>query len=109
MSASPSFSQCVINASGGAISVANPLASHISVQVSGTWTGTLNFNMSIDGQNWSNTLGLVPTSGGSAVLSTTANGMWTATGGGFPTGVTFIQVEAASWTSGSATVTVSFN
>lgn len=45
-------------------------------QVAGTWTGTLDFEYTIDDTTW-NALSVTPDSGGPAVSSTTANGNWT--------------------------------
>ena len=45
-------------------------------QVMGTWTGTLDFEYTIDDLTW-NALSVTPDSGGPAVSSTTANGNWT--------------------------------
>lgn len=47
------------------------------VSITGTWTGTITFQVSIDGSQFTNaTGGAVPFGGGTAVNSTTANGQW---------------------------------
>lgn len=49
----------------------------VTVSVAGIWTGTLDFEFTLDDANWF-PLSMTPVGGGSAVSSTAANGEWTA-------------------------------
>lgn len=53
----------------------------VGIQVTGTWTGTLGFDASINGTNFED-MQVVPTGGTSAVTTTTINGIWYALAGG---------------------------
>src|SRR5882724_7244472 len=50
-----------------------------AIQVSGTFTGTISFECSIDGTNWT-ALSVTPVGGGAAVTSATAVGTWSFSG-----------------------------
>lgn len=73
----------------------------IGVQVSGTWTGTLQFQVSGDGTNYQ-TVTLYPTNSTTGVTSTNANGQWS----GQATGATHFQVCATAAMTGTAVVTL---
>lgn len=74
----------------------------VTVQIAGTWSGTISFQQSNDGISWFSVAALAaPGSGGVQVTSTTTNGMW------------FMVVQAkyfralfTSYSSGTAVVTV---
>lgn len=74
-----------------------------SIQVTGTWSGTLTFQWSQDeGSTWSN-LTVYPapfTTTSTGVTSTTANGNWVVNTSGFTT----LRVVMSSYTSGTAAV-----
>ena len=96
--------------SGGAVQKGKAGATSVGLQIQGTWSGTLAFQFSLDGQNWvalatANVLVPYP-AGGPGVPSTTANGLWTAP---FPAGMVFFQVVASSWTSGTANIVLSLH
>lgn len=76
-----------------------------SVMVTGTWVGTLSFEVSTDGgSNWSAQT-LDGYHGGATGSSTTANGAWMLeTVSEVPSRI--FRVRASAWTSGSATVDV---
>jgi hypothetical protein len=72
-----------------------------SLKISGTWVGTLEFEVSNDGVNWS-AQSMTARSGGAVTgSSTTGNGTW-----GWGTGASgrTFRVRASAWTSGSATI-----
>lgn len=75
--------------------------SAVAVQVTGTWVGTLEFQGSVDGTNYT-TLRGYPVGGGSYASEASANGAWTA----LTSGLLHFRVRATSWSSGSATVTL---
>lgn len=100
--------QGTITANGKAVVIGRASATAVGVQISGTWVGTITFQASIDGVNWTTfgttTDGLLPFPAGTpGVNSTTANGTWTMTGF---SGLVFFQAVATAWTSGTATVTL---
>lgn len=72
----------------------------IGLQITGTWSGTITFRATVDGSNYV-TLAVVPSSGGAAVTTTTANGAWTAAIAGFTT----VRVVFTAYASGTATIT----
>jgi hypothetical protein len=65
------------------VAVSTAGTSALMVQITGTWTGTVVFEVSLDGTTWQSTL-LFPVfpDGTPAVSSTTANGNWTLPVGG---------------------------
>ena len=77
-----------------------PIVGH-SVQVTGTWTGTLTFQASVDGSTYVSLLGSNVASGASA-SSTTANGVFSFTNGGYRS----VRVTATAAMTGTAVVTI---
>ncbi|MBY0392673.1 MAG: hypothetical protein K2Q27_05345, partial [Novosphingobium sp.] len=76
----------------------------VTVQISGTWSGTLSFQQSNDAVTWT-TVGalLAPGSGGVQVTSTTSNGLWF-----MVVQARYFRVAPTSWSSGTANVLVRF-
>jgi len=73
-----------------------------SVRVTGTWSGTLQFENSTDnGANWS-AVEMTGAHGGVTGTSATANGVWVSAG----IANTIFRVRASAWTSGTAKVDV---
>lgn len=73
----------------------------VSIQITGTWTATLQFEGSLDGGTFV-ALSAVPTDSGTTVTSTTSNGVWRASAGG----LAHVRVRMSAYTSGTATVTM---
>lgn len=86
-----------ITALDGAVSMIGDGA--VVVHVTGTWVATLTFEASVDGTNWVVVQG-VPTTGMTAVTTTTANGAWQFAIGGFDE----FRVRASLFTSGTVAV-----
>ena len=94
----------VLDALDEAATVDIEAADHVVFQVTGTWVGTLTFEVSVNGTDWvpqackrsaetnSTTLVTSKTSNGIAALSTI--------------GVPWFRVRMSAYTSGSATVTI---
>lgn len=72
----------------------------LGIQISGTWSATLQFEGTVDGTNWVALEVRKPTDG-SRSSSTTANGLWVAQVAGFKA----VRVRASAYTSGTASVT----
>ena len=72
----------------------------VAIQVTGTFTGTLTFQGSVDGATWV-AIGAVPAAGGAEVSTTAATGLWMITR--VPP---FVRVQMTAFTSGSAVVAV---
>jgi hypothetical protein len=53
----------------------------VAIQLSGTWTATVGFDGTVDGTNWVD-LQVVPTASTTAVLTSSANGIWYVNVGG---------------------------
>lgn len=90
-----------ITAADGAITLSNMAEwSSVWVQITGTWTGTLQFEGTVDGTTYFSLNGVVPTTAVVAT-STTANGNWQVNVGGLRN----FRVRASAVASGTATVT----
>lgn len=69
----------------------------LTLEVTGTWVGTVTFEGTIDDSSWF-TVALTPTTAGTPVTSTTANGAWK-----LPYDVALSQLRArVTWTSGTS-------
>jgi hypothetical protein len=71
------------------------------VQVTGTWTGTLTFEGTVDGTNYV-AMAATPGVGGSTVSTTTANGLWRCN----IAGLQAVQVRGSAAMTGTAVVTL---
>lgn len=73
----------------------------VGVQVTGTWTGTLQFEVTIDGTNF---VGIIATNvtSGAENATTSANGIYKFD----VVGVLAARVRSTAWSSGTATVTI---
>lgn len=87
------------------LAVASPsTTASVSVQVTGTWVATLEFEGSLDGVNYRPLLA-IPSSGGAYTTYTTSNDIWQVHTSGAP----HVRVRASSYTSGTAVVLLSAN
>jgi hypothetical protein len=74
----------------------------INFQTTGTWNGTISFQVSNDNTNW-NALSLMGSAIGTSFnSSTTSNGSWFGSLGGF----NFVRVRTTAFTAGSGTATI---
>lgn len=89
-----------ISALGQYVTVARDNSRAVGLQLTGTWTGTIQFFCLID-QGWI-ACPLIPIGGGTPVTQVTGNGTWI--GSFAPVGSAFM-VKASAWTSGTMTVT----
>ncbi len=71
----------------------------IGIQITGTWSGTITFQTSVDNTNYVSLL-VLPTTSTTAVTTTTANGVWTTN----VAGLTTVRVVFTTWASGTAVV-----
>lgn len=81
-------------------------AGAVAVQLAGTFTGTLQFEASVDGGTFV-ALSMIPSSSASGeaaadVTSATAAGAWSGSCGGYR----IFRVRASDWTSGTARVAI---
>ena len=74
----------------------------ICLQITGTWAGTITFQVSVDGTNWV-TKQLISSSG-SAASTTTGNSVWSG-----DLGARYFRVLMSAYTSGTATVVIEYN
>ncbi len=74
---------------------------NISVQITGTWVGTVQFEGTVDGTNYVN-LNAKPVPSGISVTSATANGVWQIDA----VGMKLFQVRCSTYTSGTIVVTI---
>lgn len=85
---------------GSAVWISTRGAGNVGTQVSGTWSGILQFEVSIDGTNWVSTFAFPIDNANSGINLTTTNGTWRILGGG----VANVRVRASSLTSGTPNV-----
>ena len=98
-SSAQQFSSGNLTATGDVLTAFVPAnAPSVTVQVSGTWTGTLTFTGSVDGVTFG-TLSATNQSGFAAATTTTSNGMF-----GLPS-VVVVRVTATTLSSGTAAIT----
>jgi hypothetical protein len=80
---------------------AQPSASDVGIQITGTWTGQIDFQVTVDGTNWIASRARTE-AGDDAVNATAGNGIFT-----MPiAGCQQARVKATSWSSGTASVTI---
>lgn len=79
----------------------NPSQGGGTITLSGTWSGTVQFEASGDGTNWQS-LAVTPSSGGNTATSATGNGIWQANIAGF----IGVRVRCSSYSSGTIIVTI---
>lgn len=77
-------------------------AGAVGVQLTGTFTGTLQFEASINGSTFV-ALNMLPSNSTTAATSATAAGAWSGNCGGYR----IFRVRASAWTSGTASVALS--
>lgn len=75
--------------------------SGVSVQITGTWVGTLQFEATVDGTNWVAVNG-VGAGTANIATTTTVNGLFRNT----PAGCASFRVTSTAWTSGTAVVSI---
>lgn len=73
----------------------------VGIQLSGTWTGTVTFEATIQGSTWV-ALNLLPSNSGTAASTATANGAW----GDVMHGWSAVRARFSTASSGTATVTI---
>lgn len=73
----------------------------VAVQITGTWTGTLQFEATVDGSTWTAITGF-DLAGSAGVSSTTANGLWVVNSGGLAK----VRARASALASGTAVVSL---
>lgn len=93
-----------ITTNGQSVSVTlrgDPDVRNVAMQVTGTWTGTLTFQGSVDGSTFVSVLVTIASSGSTAT-STTSNGVFTLANSGFRV----VRVTATAAMTGTAVVTL---
>lgn len=85
----------------GCISLSVTGQGSVGIQVTGTWTGTITFEGSVDGLNFQ-AITAFPTNSTTGATTTTSNGVWSTS----VAGLTIIRVRMSSYTSGTAMVSM---
>lgn len=101
LSASTSSCQPSTNATACLFLLIDPKTNTVGVVVTGTYSGTLQFEGSVDGGTWA-AVSATPSNGGTAVSSTTSTGTWTVPAAGYSS----IRVRCSTYSSGVATVSL---
>ena len=73
----------------------------LGIQISGTWTGTITFEGTVDGTNWV-ALPVTPIAGGATVTTATGNGIWFVQNTGFAA----VRARSSTFTSGNPVVSI---
>lgn len=86
-----------------------PSPGELAVQITGTWTGTMTFEVTVDGANWAS-YELNPSTDMSGTTSslaatTTGNGVWIGPSSGF----SGFRVRFSTYSTGPAVVTVRYS
>ena len=97
---SPNITQ-TLSANGAKVILGVSDLDSVAVQVTGTFTATLEFEVSLDGRTFVS-LSMTPSSSTTTATNTTTTGVWMAD---IP-GVVNFQVRVSSYTSGGAVVTI---
>lgn len=72
-----------------------------AVQITGTWAGTITFEASVDGTNFA-AVNLTPAASATPASTTTANGLWAGSVGGFRS----LRARFSTKTSGTPVITI---
>lgn len=72
-----------------------------AIQITGTWTATQTFEVSVDGSTYQ-TISVTPTNSTTTVTTATGNGVWAAS----VAGQKYLRVRTSAYTSGTAVVTL---
>lgn len=86
----------------GCVDLAVGGLTNVSIQLAGTFSGTVTFRATTDGTNYV-ALSMTPSAGGSAVTTATAAGLWNAPAGGYQT----VRAVFTSYVSGNPSATIS--
>jgi hypothetical protein len=89
--------QGALGAAQAAVTVRTIDATNVAVQLLSGLTGTVTFEVTVDGSTWVATEA-TPAAGGAVVTTATATGAWRVSVGGF----TQFRVRCSAYTSGSA-------
>ena len=76
-------------------------AGAVGLQLTGTWSGTVSFEASIDGATYV-AFNMVPSNSATAASSATAAGCWSANCGGYA----IVRARCSAYTSGTINVTL---
>lgn len=92
-----------LGALNATVTMSADVADRYSVQVTGTWAGTITFECSVDGTNWVSeaVVSSASTAITTGVTTTTTNGVWSSDAYAIP----YVRVKMTAYTSGTATVT----
>jgi len=75
----------------------------VAIQVTGTWSGTLTFEVTVDGTNWA-AFNVTPSNSGTDVSTTTANGAWSKQNNGYAG----VRARFSTATSGTPVITIKY-
>jgi hypothetical protein len=89
-----------ITALNGVVFLSTPATGNGTFQITGSFTGTIGFEASLDGSNFT-ALNAFPTNSTTAATSATGTGIWTYSGA-----YKVVRARATAWTSGTATIRI---
>jgi hypothetical protein len=82
MTNAPRVGPLFLDATDELISISARGLAGVALQLLGTWTGTVSFEATVDGNTWV-AFNMVPAASATAASSATANGAWSANCAGF--------------------------
>lgn len=98
----PNLVKGTVTAADDAITLSRmPNASGVSIQLAGTWAGTITFEATVDGTNWV-ALNLTPSNSGTDASTATANGAFSKAANGW----TAVRARFSTATSGTPAITI---
>lgn len=80
-----------------------PSSGNVAVQITGTLSATITFEVTVDGTNWV-AFNMTPSNSGTAASTATAVGAWSASTGGYAG----VRARCSAYSSGSPVVTVRY-
>lgn len=97
----PSTQSATLGIADAALTLAVDDADSVALQITGTFTGTITFEASVDGTNWASVAvkASSQTTATTLVTTTTAAGVFTLNTQGLP----YVRARMSAYTSGSAT------
>ena len=95
-------SSCTATGTVCVIAPVNSTVGAVAIQVSGTFSATLTFEVTVDGTHWVAAAAAAPAATEARVTTATAAGLWQMNTAGYDA----VRVRCSAFTSGSAAVTI---
>mgnify|MGYP001566147037 CR=1 FL=1 len=101
MSAAPRTDMTLLDAADEVATIGVRGLSGVALQLTGTWSGTVTFEATLEGNTWV-AFNMVPSNSATAASTATANGAWSVNCGGYDA----VRARFSTATSGTVKVTL---